>query len=355
MTVQTPKDATTGEAVGAATAGGPAVSVIVISYNTRDMTVACLRSVFDETDSQAEVVVVDNASTDGSVEAIRKEFPADAYPSLKLVAEETNHGFARAHDVAVPHATAPWLLLLNPDTVVLDHAIDRLLEGAEATPDAGIWGGRTLFADRSLNPTSAWAGVSLWSTACTVTGVSSVFRDSALFNPEGYGGWDRGTPREVDIVTGCFFLIRRADWDRLGGFDPDFVMYGEEADLCHRARKLGFRPRIVPEATIVHYGGASETVRADKLIRVIRAKVELAQRHIPAAKRKAAIAMLVRWPWSRWRAWQALARMGREGAAEKAATWGEVWARRDEWRHGVRSKGAEATAVAGVGAPRKAA
>src|SRR5690606_35725860 len=114
---------------------------------------------------------------------------------------------------------------------------------------------------------------------CVATGLSSLFRGSSLFNPEGYGGWKRDTVREVDIVSGCFFLIRRELWERLGGFDPAFFMYGEEADLCLRARKLGARPMVTPEATIVHYGGASERVRADKMVRLLQAKALLIRRH----------------------------------------------------------------------------
>ncbi|MDE3120769.1 MAG: glycosyltransferase family 2 protein, partial [Paracoccaceae bacterium] len=118
----------------------PQLSIIVVSYNTRDMTLACLASVFAQTRTPFEVIVVDNASTDGSAEAI-----GAAFPQVRLMAETTNHGFAAAHRLAVPVARAPWLLLLNPDTVVLNGALDKLLAFAERTPDAGIWGGRTLF------------------------------------------------------------------------------------------------------------------------------------------------------------------------------------------------------------------
>lgn len=119
----------------------PAVSIIVISYNTREMTIECLRSVFAETTLPFEIVVVDNASTDGSAEAISEAFPADVYPNLTLLKEIKNHGFAPAHSVALPHCKAPWLLLLNPDTVILDKAIDNLFAFAHREPEARIWGG----------------------------------------------------------------------------------------------------------------------------------------------------------------------------------------------------------------------
>ena len=110
--------------------------------------------------------------------------------------------------------------------------------------------------------------MSLWNLFCRAVGLTGLFPQSRLFNAEAYGGWKRDTEREVDIVTGCFFLIEHRFWDTLGGFDPLFFMYGEEADLCLRARPLGARPRITPDARIVHYGGASERVRAEQIIRV---------------------------------------------------------------------------------------
>ena len=308
----------------------PLLSIIVISYNTREMTLDCLASVYAETTLPFELIVVDNASTDGSAEAI-----AEAFPDVHLIAEKTNHGFAPAHDIALPHASAPWLLLLNPDTIVRKKAIDALFAFAETHPEAGIWGGRTLYADGSLNPYSCWGKMTLWSTFCRVTGLSGIFRGSEFFNPETYGLWDRSEIREVDIVVGCLFLMRRADWDALGGFDPAFIMYGEEADLCLRARAAGHRPMITPAAEIVHYGGASETVQADKMVRLMKAKTELVKRHFAPGTRHLGRALFALWPLSRWIATGAGgALLGRPSLKEKARNWGQIWARRAEWKDG---------------------
>lgn len=305
----------------------PEFSVIVISYNTRDMTLACLASIYAQTNGDFEVVVVDNASTDGSAEAIGAEFP-----QVTLIAERVNHGFAPAHHVAVPQCRAPWLLLLNPDTVVLDGALDTLMSFRRQRPEAGIWGGRTVFADGSLNPASCWRRQTLWSLFCRASGLAITFNNSALFNPEAYGDWPRDAVREVDIVTGCLFLISRETWNRLGGFDPVFVMYGEEADLCLRARKIGLRPAITPEATIIHHGGASETVRADKLVRLLRAKAELVKRHFAPGTRRAGLMLLAAWPLSRHLVLSVLS--GTNHFREKATAWRAVWQRRREWCHG---------------------
>ncbi len=306
-------------------ADDPKVSILVISYNTREMTLDCLRSVAAETTVPHEVIVVDNVSSDGSAEAIAAEFP-----QITLLAEQDNHGFAKGNNIAAARARGEYLLLLNPDTVVLDHAIDRLIAFADSRPEARIWGGRTLFADGSLNPSSCWRKMGLWAIFCRATGLTGVFPQSELFNPEAYGGWDRSRERQVDIVSGCFFLIRRADWEALGGFDPTFFMYGEEADLCLRAASaIKARPRITPAATIIHHGGASETVRADKMVRLLAAKSTLVRRHFAPWLRPLAGWGFRLWPWSRALAFSILRRGG-----DNAQVWKEVWARRREWQNG---------------------
>ena len=125
---------------------------------------------------------------------------------------------------------------------MLDGAIDKLVAFARRTPAAGIWGGRTLNADLSLNPMSVFGDQTLWSLFCRATGLTVAFRNSPLFNSEHYGGWARDSERDVEVVQGSFFLIPRRLWDELGGFDLSFVMYGEEADLCRRARARGAQP-----------------------------------------------------------------------------------------------------------------
>ncbi|HVH04046.1 MAG TPA: glycosyltransferase [Amaricoccus sp.] len=226
------------------------------------------------------------------------------------------------------------MLLLNPDTLVLERAIDRLVAFAEMTPNAGIWGGRTLNGDRSLNPGSVFGRLTLWSLFCRASGLALIFRDSAFFNPEEMGAWDRRDEREVDVVQGSFFLIRRDLLEALGGFDATFVMYGEEQDLCRRASGRGARPRMTPEATIIHYHGASSR-RADREIMTLKARATLIRRHFPAWQRPLGLFLLGFWPWSRMVSGGALSRLsGRAHFAEAARIWGDVWRARADWRRG---------------------
>jgi GT2 family glycosyltransferase len=281
-----------------------------------------------------QLVVVDNASPDGSAAAI-----AEAFPEVRLIASPDNLGFGGGNNLAAREARGRYLLLLNPDTVVLDGAIDRLVAFAERTPAGGIWGGRTLFADHSLNPSSCSGDQTLWSVFCRTSGLALAFRSSPLFNPEDYGGWDRGSEREVGYVSGCFFLIRRELWDRLGGFDPTFVMYGEEADLCRRARALGARPRVTPDATIVHYVGASSSRRSDKAVLVLKSKITLARRYLPRWQQPPALLLLRLWPFTRKVGGAVAARLtGHAGAAAAARHWDTVWRARRDWREGFPSR-----------------
>lgn len=303
------------------------VSVIVVSYNTIDLTLDCIRSVFDQThDISFEVLVIDNCSSDGSSAAIRNKFPA-----ARLIESEENVGFAQANNIAAEKSSAKYLLLLNPDTVILDGAIQKLYQFAEQYPRAGIYGGRTLFGDGSLNSSSCWAKPSIWSMVCYGIGLSSIFRNNRFFDPETYGSWKRDTVRKVDIVTGCFFLIQRDLWRQLKGFDRAFFMYAEEADLCLRARSLGAQPMICPEATIVHYGGASERVRADKMIRLFRARIQLIRKHWHGFLAPLGVAMMISWALSRMCAFAVL-RIVSKSARHSFDTWHTVWQKRRSWQ-----------------------
>ncbi len=300
------------------------LSVLVISFNTRDITLACLRSYFDQPRAdEHELIVLDNDSSDGSADAIQAEFG----DRLKLIRLDGNVGFAAGNNRAAEHATGDRLLLLNPDTVVLDDAINRLLAFADGTPDERIWGGKTLFADRTLNPKSCWMRATPWSLFCQAAGLSR-FRSNRFLNPEQPDAWGRGRPSRVDIVSGCFLLIDRDLWNTLGGFDESFFMYGEEADLCLRAREHGASPAVTDDAVIIHYGGASERVRSGKLIRLLHAKYRLCRRHWRTPS--LAGIMVALWPLSRLLALSVVSAVRAVSKADRDC-WREVWAARHNW------------------------
>lgn len=311
----------------------PELSILLVNWNTRQMTLECLASIVAETRRTSyEIIVVDNGSTDGSAEAIAREFP-----QVRLIEAGENLGFARATNLQAKEARGGKLLLLNTDTVVLDGAIDALMEFSRRQPQAGIWGGRTLYADGSLNPTSCWGATTGWSCLAQALGLSAAFPASGLLNPRAYPGWLRDSEREVAIVTGCLFLIERSTWNALGGFDPRFFMFGEEAELCIRAAERGARPMITPTATIIHYDGASNRDPVQKAIYTLQSTLGVIDLHLHGGERAIARASTIGGVALRRAATALAAGLGLSRFGAKADYWRSIWSRRAEWVGGPRA------------------
>jgi len=297
------------------------LSIFVVSFNTRELTRACLESVHRETrHASFEVIVVDNGSSDGSAAMVAEQFP-----DVRLIASEENLGFGPANNLAAAGAVGAYYLLLNPDTEVLDGAIDTLVAYAQVHPEAGIYGGRSVFADGSLNPQCCWGRPTLWSEVAAATGLSSLFSHSAFFNPRSLGAWPRDTERRVDIISGSFLLISAALWRRLGGFDTRFFMYGEDVDLCERARAIGHSCLFTPDAEIVHHGAGSEPVAVDKMVRLVRARAQFYDKHWSPARSRLGIRLLDL---------RILARLAGSRLLRRRdlADWQAIWERRSAWR-----------------------
>ena len=299
-----------------------ALAIVIVSYNTRERTLACIRSALAEPAGvPTQVIVVDNDSRDGTAEAIESRLP-----EVTVIRSGGNLGFARAVNLGVAASEAEWVLLLNPDTVVLPGALAALLEFASLHPEHGVYGGRTLREDGSTDPSSCWGAPSLWSLFCFATGLSTAFPHSRAFDPESLGRWNRDTVREVPIVTGCLLLVRRADFDRIGGMDERFFLYGEDAEFSIRAARYGLRPVIVPEATIIHAVGASTGARGPKMNMVMAGKVTMLRTSWPNGRAWVGI-------------WMLLAGVRLRSVLEAAARrddrmWSHVWASRARWLPG---------------------
>ncbi len=303
------------------------VTVILVNWNTRDLTLRCLETLFDNTpDLNMRVIVADNASRDGSADAI-----AERFPQVDLIRNDENLAFGRANNEAIERVDSEWVLLLNTDTEVHPDAVNSLLAFSKRHPEAGITGGRTDFPDGSLNPASAWNKMTVWSLFCYLAGFSIVFRRSSLFNPEAIGGWKRDTVRRVDIVQGSFFMIPTALWRKLGGFDRRYFMYGEEADMCLRAEAMGYRPMINPDAEIMHLGGASAPSGA-KLVQVWTARTTTIRVHWPKLLVPVGLAELWLACASRALARATLGKLRRQSLGKN--DWVMMWSKRREWMRG---------------------
>ena len=297
-------------------------SVLIVTYRAAEAAIDCLTSLTPltkgaDSDAAAEIIVVDNASGDGTAERIAARFP-----QVTLIEAGENLGFARAVNLAAGHATGDVLVLLNPDTIVHDGAIGHLARFARANPDAGLVGGRTLTPAGELDPRSCWGAPSAWSMVCFATGLSMLFKRNRVLDPESLGRWERDSVREVGVVSGCLLAVRREVWDQLGGFDPSFFMYGEDVDLSLRAARLGYRPMITPRAVVTHIGGASSSVHVERLVLLMKGKVSLVARHGPPAGR----ALLA--------AGVAVRAVASVAAGSRDKGWPALWRRRREWLDG---------------------
>lgn len=298
------------------------LAIVVVSYNTRERTLACLRSALAQPAGvPTQLVLVDNDSADGSADAVERELPG-----VTVVRSGRNLGFARAVNLGVERSDAEFVLLLNPDTVVLPGSLRSLLEFARANPRYGVYGGRTLREDGSLDPSSCWGAPTLWSLSMFALGLSTAFSGNRLLDPESLGHWLRNTVREVPIVTGCLLLVPRTQFDAIGGMDARFFLYGEDAEFSLRAARHGLRPVIVPAAEIIHAVGASTGARGPKMNMVMAGKVTMLRASWPSARADVGVLLLL--AGTRLRSW--LETPTRRGDR----MWTHVWKSRQKWLPG---------------------
>ena len=230
----------------------PVLSVIVVSFNTRDMTLHCLRDLFaDLSEIDAEVLVADNASKDGSAEAIEAAFPA-----VRLLRNQENVGFGAANNQAIAIARGKYLLMLNTDAFVRLGCCAALVKILEENATVGVVGARLYNEDGSQQiscypfptPFRAWIE-NLW--------ISTLWSRHPKLGD--FRKWKHDEIRDVDWVVGACLVCRREVIEKVGGFDPQFFMYSEETDWQQRIRRAGWKVLFTPEAEAVHLGGASGT------------------------------------------------------------------------------------------------
>jgi hypothetical protein len=234
----------------------PDLSICIVNWNIRTDLEQALASVLNAGPGLGlQVVVVDNASRDGSAEMVRRRFPG-----VTLIESGENLGFARGYNRAAAESAGRHLLMLNPDTLVHPGALQSLVAFMDAHPRAGAVGPRLLNSNGSLQ----------YSCRRFPTPRAALLRNTLLGRLIGrdrftraylMADWDHRTPREVDWISGAAMCIRRQAWQEVGGFDEDYFMYAEDMDWCLRAHRLGWRIHYLPEAVITHRIGRSSDQR----------------------------------------------------------------------------------------------
>lgn len=235
------------------------LAIVVVSYNTRELTLGCLHSLYQDlggSDLLAHVWVVDNASPDGSAKMVAQQFPR-----ATLLAQDTNLGFAAATNLGIRAALAQdppprYLLLLNPDTIVRSGALTALVEFMDETPAAGAAGARLYYGDGSFQH-SAFRFPSLSMAVLDFWMINHRLLDSRLNGRYPRRWYQAGEPFAIDHPLGAAMIIRREALTQVGLLDEGFFMYCEEIDWCLRAKAAGWRIYCVPRSEIVHLGGQS--------------------------------------------------------------------------------------------------
>jgi GT2 family glycosyltransferase len=235
----------------------PDVSIVIVNWNTINLLKDCIQSIIENARQSAyEIIVVDNGSQDGSVEMVKQHFPA-----VILLENRENVGFVKANNQGFARCKGRYVLLLNSDTVILDHAIEKTIQYIDTDNQIGAVGCKLLYPDRSFQ-NSCFRFPSITGSLLNAIGLPQMFPG---LNWDRYGKADRlwTTPTQVDCVMGSFMLIPRAYLKEIGYFDETFFMYAEETDLCYRIKRQGKKVVYFPGASIIHYFGGSEKTWQD--------------------------------------------------------------------------------------------
>lgn len=231
------------------------VSIIIVSYNTKDLIQECIQSIVDKTESiDYEIIVVDNASTDCTKETICSNFP-----QIKFIANKTNVGFGAANNMGIKIALGKYLFLLNPDTILTNNAIKLFYDFMENQIHQNVWCCGGALVSREFKPDITYSNFpSLWQV-CFEFGLHALFRKYYLEKIAIGIPWSNKhiNPFNVPVISGADMFIRRSLLDQIGYFDEDFFLYYEETELSWRAHKKGFISKIIPNIKIIHIGGQS--------------------------------------------------------------------------------------------------
>ena len=239
------------------------VSIIIVGLNVRDVLQECLTSIHKETKGiDFEIIYIDNASNDESVEMVRKNFPETV-----IIQNEQNNGFVKSNNQGIEISKGRYILLLNSDTVILDNAIAKTINFADSHPEAAVVGCKVLNPDKTPQSTMCCKFPSVLNLILSGMFLDRLFPKNKFFGREGMEWWGKNSISEVDVVSGCYMLVRKEAIDKIGGMDERYFIYSEEVDWCYRFKKSGWKILFTPEPEIIHYGGQTtkQTVEKFKL------------------------------------------------------------------------------------------
>ncbi len=252
------------------------LSIIIVSYNVKEFLEQAINSIVKSCQKITyEIFVVDNASSDGSVELIRKKFPG-----IHLIANPDNRGFAVANNQALKIASGKYVLLINPDTIVQEDTFSMILEFFEKNPECGMVGCKILNPDGSLQLACRRSFPTPWVGFTKIIGLSRLFPKSRLFGRYNLTYLDPDETYEVEAISGSFMFFRKRVLDDVGLLDESFFMYGEDLDWCFRIREAGWKIYYVPDTKIIHFKGeSSKKSNIDLILQFYRAMKLFVEKH----------------------------------------------------------------------------
>lgn len=258
------------------------LSVIIVNYNVKYFLEQCLCSVRKAIgemrvatgERNVEVWVVDNNSTDGSIEYLQHRFPF-----VQFIRNSVNQGFSKANNQALQKATGKYILFLNPDTILPEDAFTKCIAFMESTADAGALGVQMIDGTGQFLKESKRGFPSLWVSFCKMSGLTRWFPSSKIFARYYMGHLSNQEVNKVDILSGAFMMVKQALLNKTGGFDEQFFMYGEDIDLSYRLQQTGHHNYYLPDCTVIHFKGES-TRKDSKYVRLFyKAMVLFVQKH----------------------------------------------------------------------------
>jgi len=248
----------------------PQISICIVNWNARDYLERCLQSIFQNKGNlDIEIWVVDNNSSDGSIEMIKGKFP-----EVNLIRNKDNIGFARANNQVIRKSNSPYILLLNPDTIVYPGTLKTLANFLDKHSDVAMVGPKILNEDSSIQYECARHFPTVWSEFFVLTTLYKRFPKNKLFGYYLMSYWNHNDRKEVDCISGSCMMIRKDVLDRIGLLDEDFFMYGEDTDLCYRIKQAGYKIWYIPEVKIIHFGGKSTEQAIDLFVREARKSMQ---------------------------------------------------------------------------------
>lgn len=232
------------------------VSIIIVSYNTKELLVDCIKSVVKTTQAFSfEVIVVDNNSSDGSAEEVEQEFKKD--DRILVIKNPDNSGFSAANNIGVKKSHGRYVLFLNPDTVVHEKTIDGMIMFMDETPDCGASTCFLRMPNGELDDAAHRGFPTPWRSFAYFSGLAKTFPKSKLFAGYNLTYLDLKQTHEIEALAGAFMLVRREAGEEVKWWDEDYFFYGEDLDFCFNLKKKGWKIYFVPTYEILHYKGAA--------------------------------------------------------------------------------------------------